>query len=77
MRKRKDSTIWFQEARKVADDPAASGWLKNALVEAINRDPLNAAADAEVLARILLQRAAAVQYGTNSNASSRPPKTVS
>ena len=77
MRKRKDSNIWFQEARKVADDPDASGWLKNALVEAINRDPLDAAEDAAVLARILLQRAAAVQHGTNSNASSGPPKTVS
>lgn len=76
MRKRKDSNIWFQEARKIADDPAASGWLKNALFEAINRDPVNAAKDAELLTRILLQRAAAVQHGTCSNASSSPSKTA-
>ncbi len=78
MPKRKDPNIWFREALKVADDAAASGWLKNALVEAINRDPVDAAGDAEVLCRILQQRAAAVQQGRMpSNASSKPSKTVS
>ena len=59
MRKR-NPNMWFQEARKVADDPDASGWLKNALLEAINRDPMNAADDALALCRILQQRAEAV-----------------
>lgn len=38
-------------------------WFQNALVEAINRDPVDAAGDAEVLCRILKLRAAAVQKG--------------
>lgn len=78
MRKRKDPNAWFQQALKVAEDPAASGWLKNALVEAINRDPVNAAGDAEVLSRILQQRAAAAQQGAMlSNVSGKSTKTVS
>jgi hypothetical protein len=77
MRKRKDPNMWFQEARKVADDPAASDWLKNALVEAINRDPVNAAGDADVLCRILQQRATAVQQVTISDGSSKQSKSAS
>lgn len=57
----KDRNVWFQKALKVAEDPAASDWLKNALVEAINRDPVDAAGDSEVLCKILQLRAAAVQ----------------
>ena len=63
MPKLKDPNVWFQNALKVTENPAASGWLKNALVEAINRDPVDAAGDAEVLCRILKLRAAAVQKG--------------
>jgi hypothetical protein len=48
MPKLKDPNVWFRNALKVTEDPAASGWLKNALVEAINRDPADAAGDAEV-----------------------------
>ncbi len=59
----KDPIIWFQNARRVTEDPDASDWLKNALLEAINRDPVDAAGDAEVLCRILKLRAAAVQKG--------------
>jgi hypothetical protein len=78
MRKAKDPNMWFQEARRVADDPTASGWLKNALFEAINRDPVDAAGDAEMLTKILQQRAAAVQLRTiPSDALSKPPKAVS
>ena len=46
MPKLKDPNVWFQNALKVTEDPAASGWLKNALLEAINRDPVDAAGDA-------------------------------
>ena len=67
MRKRKDPNVWFKEARTVADDPAASDWLKNSLSEAINRDPVAAAKEAEALTRILKERAAAVEQGTISN----------
>ena len=38
-------------------DPAASGWLKNALRAAMTRDPVDAANDAEFLFRLLDRRA--------------------
>jgi hypothetical protein len=38
-------------------DPAASYWLKDALASAMNRDPVDAALDAELLASILMRRA--------------------
>ena len=76
MPKIKDPNVWFQNALKVSEDPAASGWLKNALLEAINRDPVDAAGDAEVLYRILNLRAAAVQKAELSGAKSKSPKTT-
>ena len=77
MRKRTDPNIWFQQALKVTDDPAASSWLKNALIAAINRDPVDAAGDAAVLSRILQQRAAAIQPETiPSKASAGPSKAT-
>ena len=72
-----DPNIWFQSARRVTEDPAASDWLKNALLEAINRDPVDAAGDAEVLCRILKLRAAAVQKGPElSGTKDKSPKTT-
>lgn len=38
---------------KILADPAASSWLKNALREASSRDPVDAANDAEILAKLL------------------------
>ena len=76
MPKLKDTNLWFQNALKVAEDPAASGWLKNALIEAINRDPVDAAGDAEVLYRILKLRAAAVQKAELLGATGKSPKTT-
>jgi lysozyme family protein len=74
----KDPNAWFQKALKVAQDPAASGWLKNALVAAINRDPVDAAGDAEVLCRILQLRAVAAQRGPAlSDAAVKSSKAVS
>jgi hypothetical protein len=60
MRRRKDPSAWFQQVLAVSEDPAASDWLKTALVESINRDPNDAARDAEILCRILQLRSAAV-----------------
>jgi hypothetical protein len=76
--KLKDPNIWFQNALKVTEDPAASYWLKSALIEAINRDPVNAAQDAEVLSRILkLRAAAAAQKGSElSSTKAKSPKTT-
>jgi hypothetical protein len=76
MPKLKDPNVWFQNALRVTEDPAASGWLKNALVEAINRDPVDASGDAEVLFRILKLRAAAVQKAELSGTTSKSPKTT-
>jgi hypothetical protein len=41
---------------EVLRDPAASFWLKAALRSALMRDPVDAANDAAVLARLLAQR---------------------
>jgi hypothetical protein len=38
---------------EVLHDPAASSWLRNALNSALVRDPVDAANNAELLARIL------------------------
>ena len=67
MRRRKDPNAWFQEAIKVSKDPAASDWLKVALLQAINRDPVDAAKDVEVLSRILDQRAAAASHPSSGS----------
>jgi len=77
MPKVKDPNVWFQNALKVTEDPAASGWLKNALVEAINREPVDATGDAEVLYRILKLRSAAVQKAAHSGATGKSAKTAS
>jgi hypothetical protein len=61
MPKLKDPNAWFKQVLEVAEDPAVSDWLKSTLIDAINRDPVSTAEDAEVLRRILQLRAAAVQ----------------
>lgn len=38
---------------QILADPAASDWLKAALYTALSRDPVDAANDAEVLAKVL------------------------
>lgn len=37
----------------IIEDPTASDWLKAALLSALDRDPVDAAADAEILAAAL------------------------
>jgi hypothetical protein len=41
---------------EILSDPAASFWLHNALRSALSRDPVDAANDADVLARLLDRR---------------------
>jgi hypothetical protein len=41
---------------EVLADPAASCWLKTALRSALCRDPVDAANDSEILARLLEER---------------------
>lgn len=45
------------EIAATLEDPAASDWLREALRKAMVRDPVDAANDAEVLARLLDERA--------------------
>lgn len=42
---------------EVISDPAASNWLKNALMAALQRDAVDAANDASLLAALLERRA--------------------
>ncbi len=37
-------------------DPSTSFWLRNALTSALSRDPVDAANDADILARVLGER---------------------
>jgi hypothetical protein len=37
-------------------DPSTSSWMRNALITAIGRDPVDAANDAELLAQVLDHR---------------------
>lgn len=45
------------EIARTLDDPSASDWLRDALRSAMVRDPVDAANDAEMLARLLDERA--------------------
>lgn len=49
---------------EVLADPAASSWLKTALRSALSRDPVDAAHDAEILARLLAERCDQILSGS-------------
>ena len=44
------------KVQDILDDPAASDWLKSALINALARDPVDALNDALVLAQVLDDR---------------------
>jgi len=46
----------LREMEEILADPAASLWLITALRSALSRDPVDAANDADILARILERR---------------------
>jgi enoyl-CoA hydratase/carnithine racemase len=50
----------------ILNDPAASSWLKLALVSALERDPVDAANDAEVLAAVLRKHCDAALFAGQS-----------
>lgn len=52
--------------KAILNDPAASNWLKLALVSALERDPVDAAADVEVLAAVLRERCDAALFAGES-----------
>ena len=45
------------EIRRIIQDPSVSHWLRNALSSALERDPVDAANDAGLLAVVLDKRA--------------------
>ncbi len=47
-----------EELKRMAADPALSYWFRNALTDALNRDPVDAANDAGLLAAVLDKRVA-------------------
>lgn len=49
------------EIRQILNGPGTSYWLKNALTSALNRDPVDAVNDAELLALILRHRHDVIQ----------------
>lgn len=49
---------------EVLSDPAASFWLKTALRSALCRDPIDAAHDSEILARLLGERCDRILSGS-------------
>jgi hypothetical protein len=60
----KDRKAWLRQFVKVVNDPAASDWLKDTLMEAVDREPLEAEQDAEVVFKICQLRAAVVHAGS-------------
>lgn len=60
-------------ADHVLADHAASGWLKSALQDALVRDPVDAANDAQVLARVLEARAETLLRHAAEPAAFDPP----
>jgi hypothetical protein len=61
-----------QEITAVLNDSSASDWLKQTLIDAIKRDPVDAAVDAEILSQLLSRRAEAVLLGEIPSASYFP-----
>ena len=51
------------EVQAVLASPSTSFWLKDALQAALQRDPVDAANDAELLASLLADRCAAMHGG--------------
>ena len=49
---------------EVLADPAASFWLKTALRSALSRDPVDAANDSEIMARLLDRRCREILDGS-------------
>ena len=49
----------------ILDDPCASFWIKNALRSALERDPVDALNDAEVLVNILQENLGILQGETD------------
>jgi rhamnogalacturonyl hydrolase YesR len=51
------------EMARALNDPSASYWLKHTMLDAMKRDPVDSARDADILAAMLRRRADAVLRG--------------
>ncbi|ANJ76581.1 hypothetical protein PQH03_28655 [Ralstonia insidiosa] len=60
-------TLTDMKVQQVLNDPSTSDWLKNALRAQLERDPVDAANDADVLAEIFRSKLAEV-FGTTGSA---------
>jgi hypothetical protein len=63
MSRTKDRKGWLRKLVQVVNDPSTSDWLKDVLMEVVDREPLQATRDAEVVLKICQMRAA-VQLGS-------------
>jgi hypothetical protein len=52
-----------EDINRALNDPAASYWLKENILSALKRDPVDAAKDAEVLSLLLASRSSAMLRG--------------
>lgn len=55
------------DAQEILASPSTSFWLKDALRAALQRDPVDAASDAELLATVLASRCDALSFGRGSS----------
>ena len=60
-------------AQNVLDDPCASFWIKNALRSVLERDPVDALNDAELLADILQENLVILQHPTDETSTFKNP----
>ena len=60
---RQETPMITEDMTRAFNDPAASSWLKQTMIEAIKRDPVDCANDAEILAALLRGRADAMLRG--------------
>lgn len=54
------------EIRQILSEPGTSTWMKEALTTALNRDPVDAAKDAELLAIVLGHRADQINWAAQA-----------
>ena len=52
-----------QDISRVLRDPNVSNWLKSTVIDSLERDPIDAANDAEILAALLQARAEVILSG--------------
>jgi hypothetical protein len=59
------------EIRQILKGPGTSYWLKNALTAALDRDPVDAVNDAELLAMVLGHRAEQISEAARAEMAAR------